>query len=81
MVKVTKFELIQLSSKTFLCEEIPDDFFDMSDDDQDNFIESNAWQPFEYWDGTDLYEVIAVHADCIERFLEHKGVKVEYDDD
>lgn len=51
-------KIVILSSGYYLTEALPDDFFEMSEEDQDQFMEDNCWQPFEYWDVKEVYAVI-----------------------
>ena len=42
----------------FLCQHLPDDWADWPDEKLDKFFEDNAWEPLEYWDVHDVYELI-----------------------
>ena len=42
----------------FLCQHLPDDWADWPDEKLDQFFSDNHWEPFEYWDVDDIYEII-----------------------
>jgi len=48
----------QWASNQFLYEEIPDDYFEMSEEDQHTHLETYAWQPLEHYDGYKLSNII-----------------------
>jgi hypothetical protein len=44
----TKDERAMVAASGFcLCERLPEDFNNLDDDDMDEFVTQNAWQPFE----------------------------------
>jgi len=49
---------IARASAQFLCERLPDNWQEMSDSALDQFMEQNAWEPFEHWDTSDVWELI-----------------------
>ena len=42
----------------FLCAHLEDDFFELDDDAQMAYISEYAWEPFEYHEPQDVYELI-----------------------
>ena len=48
----------QWASNQFLYEELPDDYFEMSEEDQHNHLESYAWQPLEHHEGSSIASYI-----------------------
>jgi hypothetical protein len=42
----------------FLSAHLPDDFFTYEEEDQMQFIADHAWQPFEYHEPEDVYDLI-----------------------
>ena len=42
----------------FLCQHLPDDWTDWSEEKLDKFFEDNVWEPLEYWPVNDVYELI-----------------------
>ena len=82
MKPITYFELLQLSSGSFLCEELPDNFNEMTDAELGEFLMDNVWGPL---DGLteaadylvpELWSLIENSADCIKSFLKAKGIEV-----
>ena len=60
----------------------PEDYDTMSHDEWHEWLESHAWQPFEYWSGSDVAEVIASACDSQWRMMVHFGlVEGGWDDD
>jgi len=52
------YKHIARASAQFLVERLPDNWQDMSDTALTQFMEHNAWEPFEYWDTSDVWELI-----------------------
>ena len=46
------------ASGHYLSEELDPDFFDLETEDQFEFLEENAWEPFENYRGKDIYQWI-----------------------
>ena len=63
MTKMTEEQIFARMSGHFLCQHLPDDWADWPEEKLDKFFEDNAWEPFEYWDVHDMYELI----DCLTR--------------
>ena len=63
MAKMTEQQIFARMSGHFLCQHLPDDWADWPEEKLDKFFEDNAWEPFEYWDVHDMYELI----DCLTR--------------
>jgi hypothetical protein len=51
-------ETIRLASEHYLCEPYPESHDEMTKEELCQFIEAEAWQPFEYWPAQDVYERI-----------------------
>ena len=47
------------ASGFYLGEEVDGDFFDLEIEDQFEFLEENAWEPFEDYRGKDIYQYIS----------------------
>ena len=75
-IKLTKFELFQLSSRNFLCQKIPDNWQELDDEKQDDFIQENVWQPLEYCDSSRILELIDSSTSVMFEFLKDKGIEV-----
>ena len=51
-------DFYRIASEFYLSDTLPQDYWDMDDDDFHDFLEENAWQPFEGWSGFDMNEII-----------------------
>lgn len=58
-----KEDALILASRYYLCEELPETYVDFDADKLDQFIESNAWQPFEFYPAVDIWDLINDLAD------------------
>lgn len=61
--------LIQLSSKAFLTDELPDNWEDLSEEDLYEFIDTHTWSPFEGRGASFIMEWIDDHAESIADFM------------
>ena len=49
----------QWASGFYLTDNIPDEYYtEWDDDEQDEFIQDNLWEPFQYWSTNDVLEQI-----------------------
>ena len=55
----------QWASNQFLYEELPDDYFEMSEEDQHTHLEYYAWEPISHHDGYKIAQYIDYLADHI----------------
>ena len=55
----------QWASNQFLYEELPDDYFELSEEDQHKHLEEYAWDPISHHDGYKIAQYIASLADHI----------------
>lgn len=76
MKKINYFEILQLTSGNYLSENIPDNWMQMSDDEQSVFLEENAWEPFEYWEVDEVWSLIDAAAYSTKILLERMGIEV-----
>ena len=51
-------DFYRIASDFYLSTSLPQDYLEMDDDDFNDFLEENAWQPFEGWSGFDMNEII-----------------------
>jgi hypothetical protein len=49
-----KTDYFREASNFYLCNPLPEDYNDMTDEQLYTFLEENAWEPFEYWLGEKL---------------------------
>ena len=76
-------EILKASSSVFLCEVLPDNWYDLSEEEQNEFLTLNAWQPFENESADELWAHIECHADSITELFsiaERGAVKMAVDD-
>ena len=60
----------QWASGFYLSDNIPDEYYtEWDEDEQDEFIQNNLWEPFEYWRTKDVLEQIHSLAYHIENKL------------
>ena len=52
------FSVYQWASGHFLTRQLPDNYLDMTDFEQECFLEGHASDTYEYWDARDLWEQI-----------------------
>lgn len=70
-----EFKYLQEASGHFLTEYLPDNWEDMSDDDQDKWLESHAWEPLENFSVDDVWNVIDSAARSIKSFTVREMIK------
>jgi len=66
-----KNDVYILTSGHYLCETIPSDWEEMDGDVFYKLVCDHAWEPFEYWDGKELFECISSAADITIKFIEN----------
>jgi hypothetical protein len=54
----TKKDYYRLASTFYQCEELPENYRELGQDDFYKLLETNAWQPFEGYIGSDIDEMI-----------------------
>jgi hypothetical protein len=54
-----ELELTIWASGHYLCEELPEDFMSLEDEEVYEFCKLNAWEPFEYYSGEQIYGFIS----------------------
>ena len=69
----TQKELMSVTSGHYLTECFPDDWNDMIEDAQLEWIEDHLWEPFEYWDGVDVLNLIEDAAYATAGWLNEQG--------
>lgn len=70
----TNFELLQACSNNFLTTEIPDNFLDLDESQQYQFLSTHAWQPVENLSPDNIWQLIESSADTMSNFLVQKCV-------
>jgi hypothetical protein len=74
---MTKFDILQQSSGSFLTEAIPNNWLEMSEEEQNTFLEDHAWELLEDMPVNQVFELIENTANSTIRMLEMNGVKVD----
>jgi hypothetical protein len=55
----TEKESLMLASSHFLCNELPKNFNQWSEKKINQYCQNNAWEPFQYFEGSEIYEHIS----------------------
>lgn len=71
---MTYNELMSRMSKHILTEELPHDWSEMPSAELDEFLVAHAWEPFQFMDGPELYEMIDSLATDVENLLKDEIV-------
>ena len=74
---MTKFDLLQHASGSFLTDELPDNYEDLEDSERDDFLTEHAWEKFEEDTANTIWTHIENSADDTERFLLRQGLITE----
>ena len=65
-----KFKVLQLCSGHYLSANIPNNWYDLTENQQNKFLEDNIWEPFEYYDVEYVWSCIISAADATQHFIE-----------
>ena len=57
------------ASSFYLYEDLPKNWDDMEDDKLFSTLEELAWQPFEYWEGEDIYNEIEKLSSSVRSYI------------
>lgn len=58
-------ECFKVASGMFTCSELPDDYFQMDEAEQNKWLVENAWEPFENIDGETMFANVTYVANSI----------------
>lgn len=64
-----KFSCLQSCSGNYLTESIPDDWEEMTEEDQDIFLEEHSWEPLQYYSTIQVWDMITSAAVACEHLL------------
>ncbi|MCA9367020.1 hypothetical protein KC887_02005 [Candidatus Kaiserbacteria bacterium] len=67
MMHKSTFLALQAASQAYLTEKLPDNFLELSEEDQDQLLVDTAWQPIETFTASEIWYLIDSHADTILR--------------
>lgn len=70
-MKDIDFQILQLISGNFLTKCIPNNWYELSLEEQNNFLKAHVWQPLENLDVSFLWESIENSATATQRFIEN----------
>ena len=73
---ITKNDIFEHEAGTFLCDLLPDKWDELEDQELFDFMEKNAWYPFEGWEGKDIFNVIDTASESTLNFLKATGIKI-----
>lgn len=79
-IQLTEFEIFQALSGNFLCKNIPDNWSELDEEEQDNFIQENIWQPLENWNSSEIIELIEDTSYALIKLLREKGIEISDSD-
>lgn len=65
-----KFKILQLCSGHYLCANIPDDWYELTEEEQNQFLQDNNWQPFDRYDPDYVGNCIESAATATQHFIE-----------
>ncbi len=65
-----KFEILQLCSGHYLSKNIPDDWEILTEEEQNEFLENNVWQPLEGYPPSSIWNAIESSATVTQHFIE-----------
>lgn len=60
-----EIKTLQAASEAFATQRLPENWFDLSDDDQNEWLENNRWYHFENDTNDEFFALIDTHADSI----------------
>ena len=75
--KITQEEFLRRASSHFLCEPLPEGFWDWAEEDVDEFINENKTCWFNNCEVNELYDIIETLANELKHLHEHGGFKFE----
>ena len=65
-----KFKILQLCSGHYLSANLPDNWYELTQEEQNQFIQDNNWQPFEDYDSSFIWDCISSAATATQHFIE-----------
>ena len=71
-----KFKILQLTSGHYLSATIPNNWYDLTEDQQNEFLTENNWKPFEDYDPEFVWGCIESAAKVTQQFIEDLSEEV-----
>jgi len=78
--KIDRAYVFSVMSGNFLTSHLPHDWTEWDGDKLEKFFEEHAWEPLEYWDWNDVYELIDICTHDVMHLLEEKAQSEENED-
>jgi len=72
-MSVDRDYVFHVMSGNFLTEHLPEDWAEWDDDKLQEFFEEHVWEPLEYWDWNDVYELIDICTRDVMHLIEEKN--------
>ncbi|MBW4533192.1 MAG: hypothetical protein KME09_04580 [Pleurocapsa minor HA4230-MV1] len=63
------FQILQVCSKNFLTEPLPDNWYQLTKQQQDDFLYAHVWQPLEHLSPQELWQLIESSADTLDKLI------------
>ena len=70
MNKELKFRILQLCSGHYLSANIPNNWYDLTEEEQNKFLTDNVWEPFETYDVEFVWRCITSATKATQEFIE-----------
>ncbi len=70
MNKELKFRILQLCSGHYLSANIPNNWYDLTEEEQNKFLADNVWEPFETYDIELVWRCITSATKATQEFME-----------
>ncbi len=79
-IQLTEFEIFQVLSGNFICKKIPDNWEELDEKEQNNFVQENIWQPLENCNSSEIIELIDDSCVALIKLLKEKGIEISDSD-
>ena len=76
-IHLTEFALFQNLSGNFLTTEVPNNWLEMTEQEQNNFIEDHKWQPLEHLDSDRIIQLVQSAADSLSTLAQQSSSTTE----
>lgn len=73
MSEQTEGQDFEWASSFYLSSDLPKNWDDMEDDKLFSTLEELAWQPFEYWEGEDIYNEIEKLSSSVRTYIKKEN--------
>ena len=73
---LSEFDIFQTLSGNFLCQQVPANWLDLTEEEQNQFVQEHIWQPLEYWDASEVINLIQDASDCLISLLKQNHIRL-----